>query len=464
MTKLLFFIYLLLLQSIHYQSFANDSLVVRQIKIVGNLRTKEKIIFRDMAIKVGDTLQKAKLTAVLEADRKKIFNINLFVTVKVTSEEVDNQQIDVIVEVKERLYLVVLPVFYLADRNFNEWWFERGHDLNRTIYGLYGKHSNLTGKNDQLKIRAEAGFIPNFEISYSTPYLDKTLQTTFSVGGFYGINKTMVYRTSQDKFQFFDSEKRQRERLNLYAVLARRTGFFQNQYLQITYNKTQISDTIARLNPNYFLDGRTQQKYLLISYSYVFDHRDNRQYALKGYRLSFDAIKYGLSAHDDINQFVLSGTVSQYFSLRRNFYGNYSLRAKASFPEKQPFLQTQGLGYRNDLVRGYELYVIDGRSYGLLKTNMKYRMFDKIFDLSHYLKVKQFNALPVAAYINTFFDVGYVKNNFPELNNTKFANKWLFGGGVGLDIVTWYNVVGRLNYSINGVGEKRIFFNLSREF
>ena len=464
MTKRLFFYCLLLLQIIHYQSFADDSLVVRQIKIVGNLRTKEKIILRDMAVKEGDILQKTKLTDVLEADRKKIFNINLFVTVKVISEEVDNQQIDIIVEVKERLYFVVLPVFYLADRNFNEWWYERGHDLKRTIYGIYGRHSNLTGNNDQLKIRAEAGFIPNFEIAYSTPYLDKTLQTTFSVGAFYGINKTMVYRTSKDKFQFLESEKRQRERFNLYAIFARRTGFFQNQYLQITYTNTQIADTIARLNPNYFLDGRIQQKYLLISYSYVFDRRDNRQYALNGFRLSVDAIKYGLSARDDINQFSLSGTVSQYFPLHRNFFGNYSLRVKASFPEKQPFLQTQGLGYRNDLVRGYELYVIDGQNYGLLKTNLKYRMFDKIFDLSHYLKVKQFNVLPVATYINTFFDVGYVKNKFPELNNTKFANKWLVGGGVGLDLVTWYNVVGRLNYSINGIGEKRLFINISREF
>lgn len=464
MTQRLFFICLFFLQIIHYQCFANDSLVVRQVKVVGNNRTKEKIIFRDMAVKAGDTLQKEKLTEILEADRKKIFNTNLFVTVKIRSEDVDNQQIDIIVEVKERLYFVALPVFYLADRNFNEWWYERGHDLKRTIYGLYGKHSNLTGNNDQLKIRAEIGFIPNFEIAYSTPYLDKTLQTTFSIGAFYGINKTMVYRTWQDKFQFTESEDRQRERFNLYSVISRRTGFFQNQYLQISYNQTQIADTIASLNPNYFLEGRTQQKYFLISYSYVFDRRDNRQYALRGYRLSFDATKYGLSARSDINQLNLGGTFTQYFPIYRNFYANYSLRGKMSFPEKQPFLQTQGLGYRNDLVRGYELYVIDGQSFGLIKTNLKYQIFDKIFDLSRYLKVKQFNTLPVAAYINTFFDVGYVKNNFPEINNTKFANKWLAGGGIGLDVVTWYNVVGRLNYSFNAVGEKRLFFNLSREF
>ncbi|MDZ7935640.1 MAG: hypothetical protein U5M51_11920 [Emticicia sp.] len=139
---------------------------------------------------------------------------------------VDNQQIDVIVEVKERLYLVVLPVFYLADRNFNEWWYERNRDFKRTIYGIYAKHSNLTGNNDQLRIRAEFGFVPNFELTYGSPYLDKKLTTTFLCGAFYGINKTMVYRTSQDKFQFAESEARQRERLNFYATLSRLNGIF----------------------------------------------------------------------------------------------------------------------------------------------------------------------------------------------------------------------------------------------
>ncbi|WP_064196076.1 MULTISPECIES: BamA/TamA family outer membrane protein [Emticicia] len=464
MINRLFFIGLCLVQVAFQEVFASDSLVVHQIKVIGNLRTKEKIIFRDMAIKQGDKLVKDKLSEALEADQKKIINTNLFVTVKLTSQELEDNQVDITVEVKERLYLVVLPVFYLADRNLNEWWYERNRDFRRTIYGIYARHANLTGNNDQLKIRAEVGFIPNFEIAYSTPYLDKSLQTTFSLGAFYAINKTMVYRTWQDKFQFLESENRQRERLNFYAVLSRRTGFFQNQYLQLTYNHTQIGDTIARLNPNYFLNGRTLQKYFLISYSYIFDRRDNRQYALKGYRFSFDAIKYGISAKDDVNMLSFSGTASQYIQIHKNFFANYSIRAKVSFPQRQPFLQTQGLGYRNDLVRGYELYVIDGQSYGLLKTNTKYRMLDKVFDLSRYLKVKQFNTLPVAAYINTFFDVGYVKNKFPELNNTKFANQWLVGGGVGLDVVTWYNVVGRLNYSLNQAGERRLFFNLSREF
>ncbi|WP_435357225.1 BamA/TamA family outer membrane protein [Emticicia sp. SJ17W-69] len=464
MTQRLFFICFLFLQTAYYQCFADDFVLVHDIKIEGNTRTKDKIIFREMLVKVGDTLQKAKLKEILESDRQKITNTYLFITVKVTYQEIDNQQVDITVEVKERLYLVILPVFYLADRNFNEWWYERNHDLRRTIYGIYAKHANLTGNNDQLRIRAEIGFIPNFEISYSSPYLDKKLTTTLLGGIFYGINKTMVYRTWQDKFQFLESEQQQRQRLSFYTVLSRRTGFYQNQSLQLSYSQTQIADTIARLNPNYLLDGRTKQKFFLINYSYIFDRRDNRQYALKGYRSSFEITKYGLFASDNINQLSISGTYSKYVPIGGKFYANYSFRGKVSFPQKQPFLQTAGLGYRSDLVRGYELYVIDGQSYALAKTNLKYQLIDRVFDLSKFLKIKQFNTLPVAAYLNSFIDVGYTKNNFPLLNNTKLANKRLVGGGLGLDVITWYNVVGRLNYSINGLGEKRLFFNVAREF
>ena len=62
MINRLFFIGLCLVQVAFQEVFASDSLVVHQIKVIGNLRTKEKIIFRDMAIKQGDKLVKDKLS------------------------------------------------------------------------------------------------------------------------------------------------------------------------------------------------------------------------------------------------------------------------------------------------------------------------------------------------------------------------------------------------------------------
>ncbi|WP_259017019.1 BamA/TamA family outer membrane protein [Emticicia fluvialis] len=444
--------------------FAQDSVYVRQILIKGNTRTKAKIIMREVAVREGDSLNKATLTDVLETDRRKIVNTNLFITVNIAVAEVSSTVIDVEIEVKERLYFVAYPVFYLADRNFNEWWYERRRDLSRTIFGVYSRHSNLTGNNDQLKLRAEFGFVPNFEVAYSTPYLDKELTKRISLGALYVMNKTMAYRTWQDKLQFFQSEARQRERLYLYSVFSQRKGFYQNQQLELSYTQVQIGDTIAELNPDYFLHARQKQNYFLASYAYIYDKRDNRQYALDGYLISFSAAKYGLLPTDNVNLFSLAAAYTQYLPLGKKFYANYSLRGRMSFPQKQPFLQTLGLGYRNDLVQGYELYVIDGQQYGLLKTNLKYNLFNRTFDLKRYLKIKQFNTFPLAAYLNSFIDVGYVRNRYSALNNSRLANKLITGAGIGLDVVTFYNVVGRVNYSLNGLGERRVFFAVTRDF
>jgi len=464
MNKFSFLFLLGFLQLYNCQSFAADSVFVRQVVIKGNIRTKDKIILREVGVREGDSLKKATINEVFEIDRRKIVNTNLFVTVNIATISISESVIDVEIEVKERLYFVAFPVFYLADRNFNEWWYERKRDLRRTIYGVYTKHSNLTGNNDQLKLRAEFGFVPNFEIAYSTPYLDKDLTKRVSVGVLYVMNKTMAYRTSQDKLQFFQSEAKQRERLYIYSVFSQRKGFYQSQQLELSYTQVQIGDTIAVLNPNYLLDAQQKQNYFLASYAYTYDKRDNRQYALDGYTVSFGATKYGLLPSDNIKLFSVSAGYTQYFPLGKKIYANYSVRGRMSFPKKQPFLQTLGLGYRNDLVRGYELYVIDGQSYGLVKTNLKYQLFNRTFDLKKYLKIKQFNTFPIAAYLNSFIDVGYVKNEFSALNNSRLANKVIVGAGLGLDIVTFYNIVGRLNYSLNGLGERRVFFAVTRDF
>ena len=134
-----------------------------------------------------------------------------------------------------------------------------------------------------------------------------------------------------------------------------------------------------------------------------------------------------------------------------------------SGPKRQPYLQTIGLGYRNDLVRGYELYVIDGQDYALIKNELKFRLFSiqKHFD---WIPIKQFNTIPLAAYLNTFADAAYVQNKYPELSNTRLGNKALYGAGAGLDLVTFYNIVARMNLTFNANGERRFFFNIFREF
>jgi hypothetical protein len=40
----------------------------------------------------------------------------------------------------------------------------------------------------------------------------------------------------------------------------------------------------------------------------------------------------------------------------------------------------------------------------------------------------------------------------------------LLGTGLSLDVVTFYNVVGRFSATVNGQGQRGFYFNIAQEF
>lgn len=428
----------------------------------GNIRTDASVIERELTFEAGDTLNTFLLPEVLSRCQSNIFNTNLFITVNVTTAEISENEIVVVITVKERWYILVLPVLFLSDRNFNEWWYERGRDLRRLTYGVQGRHYNLTGKADQLALKAFGGFVPYFEASYSRPYIDKKQRMGISTGVFYSTQRTMAFRTQEDKLQFLNTDERVRQRWGGYFQYNFRKNLYHTHSVNLGYNNVTVADTITRLNPNYFLNEGNNQQYTQISYTYRFDKRDNRQYALNGHLLGAGISKFGIGKNSDVNQLNMVATYTNYFPVAGKLYGDITMSGKVSLPKLQPYTLTTGLGFRNALVRGYELYVIDGQDYGLVRTNLKYELLNRTFDLKRFIKIKQFSTLPIAAYMTTYLDVGYVRNDFPEFSNTSLGNKPLIGGGVGMDIVTWYDTIGRLNYSFNQLGENKFFFSFVR--
>ena len=129
------------------------NVIVGDITVEGNHRTRTGIIMREMAIRRDDSLTAETLKEKLEIDRRKVINTNLFVTVDLlTRPNPDSVHTDIRIVVKERWYFIMLPVFQLADRNFNEWWYERKRDLSRTTYGVYLSYGNVTGRADNSRL------------------------------------------------------------------------------------------------------------------------------------------------------------------------------------------------------------------------------------------------------------------------------------------------------------------------
>ena len=455
--------------------------IIEEIKFIGNKTTKRSILTRELAIKIGDTLSKQKIDAILEKERNKIFNTNLFIfvksAIKITKNEVlpvfdvNNalihtnhiEKITVVFTLEERWYWFPIIIFELADRNFNEWWNDRGRDLGRTNFGGRLTRNNVRGRNENLSVLLQFGFTPKLSFSYQIPYIDKHQKYGLGFNVVYARNKQIAYQTDNNKLTFLKSEKILRERFQISTSITKRQNFYTTHSAELKYSRFRTNDTIIQLNPNYYLDANTQQNYMQFGYSFVHDRRDVQYYPLKGYRFEGNISKLGLSSLDDINLSSIYANIAYFKPLSKRFYSDLTVSGRGFYGDKQPYAQAQGLGYGGDLLRGYQLYVIDGQSYALVKPTIKYELF-KVEKYIKWIPLPQFRTFPVSAYLRAYTDFGYISDKNSSKTNNKLANQLLYTTGIGLDIVSFYNLVLQFDYSINKQQQTGFFFGINGAF
>ena len=245
-----------------------------------------------------------------------------------------------------------------------------------------------------------------------------------------------------------------------------RRSFFETHSFSAGYRSSEILDKVALYNPNYYTNGALQQKFGILSYSFRSEHRDVVMYPLKGYQFTGLIQRNGLGAVGDVNQWILNLTYAYHQDLKKGYYlANFS-SVYLSDPIKQPYSLFGALGYQRQIVRGYEIYVIEGPNFFVNKTTFKKKIFSTTRRWEN-MPLEQFKHVPFSIYLKSFLDVGYVQNYsyYEEKNiNTRLSDKMLVGYGTGLDIVLPYDVVFRMEYTFTREGTQGFFFNLKKEF
>jgi hypothetical protein len=77
--------------------------------------------------------------------------------------------------------------------------------------------------------------------------------------------------------------------------------------------------------------------------------------------------------------------------------------------------------------------------------------------------MKQFNKSHYSLYLGLFSDMGYVIDEQTNEHNT-LSNSLLWGNGISLDYVTYYDKLLRIEFSVNHLGEKGVFLHFSNPF
>jgi hypothetical protein len=169
--------------------------------------------------------------------------------------------------------------------------------------------------------------------------------------------------------------------------------------------------------------------------------------------------KIGLGAFETSpDVFYAKITTDWYQPIKGRWYWASNLTMKMSAGQDVPYFLNQGLGYKNDYVRTYELYVIDAMNFALVKNNLKYAILNPVTRYIPFIKNERFGKIHFALYANVFFDCAY-SWKMPENPTSFLDNKFIFGTGIGLDFVTYYDKVLRLEYGINDMGETGLFIH-----
>ena len=449
-----------------YDSLDKRVLRLNRVLIIGNKVTYDRIISRELSLKPGDTISAKNLKAVLLRDKNKIYNLKLFNTVALRTLEMPQNQIDLLVEVSERWYTFPAPIFELSDRNFNEWWQNYGHDFSRVNYGLRLYQYNFRGRNETLQLTAQFGFTRFLNLSYRIPYIDRQQKHGLTFNFLYSEPKNAAYFTNNHKLEFLSLPRTVRITRGASVEYTFRKSFYETHSFGIDLRSSSVTDTIPLLNPNYYRNGSKSQYLAALSYSFNSEHRDVIQYTLKGYQFTGFISKSGLGIGDDVNQFEVNLTYAKHIDLKKGFYFSNFSSAYVSTPTNQAYANYSALGYRKLLVRGYEVYVIEGPNFFLNKTTLKKKIFSRNWRIES-MPLEQFRYFPIAIYLKTYLDLGYVEN-YPlyrqsEINNT-FSDRLLSGVGTGIDFVTVYDTVLRFEYSFTRGGTQGFFFNIKKEF
>ncbi|WP_143308107.1 POTRA domain-containing protein [Chitinophaga vietnamensis] len=430
-------------------------LIVRNIVVLGNKRTRTSIIQREISTVPGDTIYLKDLAETLEERRKQLLNTSLFLNVTANVKNWDGNNADLVFEVWERWYTFAFPIFKLADRNFNQWWVEKGRSLDRVNIGIRGSQENLTGRNDAVNAAFQIGYTQRVALQYNLPYIDKHFHHGLGILFAYSRNREVNDSTSNNKQQFFRKDEFQRQVYVVGLSYSYRKAINTRHQVILNYNYEKVADSIAIINPNYLGKGRTSVRFIDLIYRLTYIRADSWTYPLKGFSLLGEVGKRGIGPLSDIDDIRIRLNAIKYWQLMPRTFAALGVRSQAKFGAEQPYINQQAIGYQDDYLRGLEYYVVDGTSFAILKSTLRQELLAVKLKLP--IVPKKFNQLPLRIFAKVYGDAGYAYAKFP--GNGFLNNRMLYTGGAGIDIVSFYDTCLRIEYSFNQLGQKGLFLH-----
>ena len=110
-------------------------------------------------------------------------------------------------------------------------------------------------------------------------------------------------------------------------------------------------------------------------------------------------------------------------------------------------------------LRGLDRYVVDGAAGGVLRNTLFRELFNFNIPITG---SASHDHIPIRIYATAFTDYGYAYNR--DFKDNSLVNRMLYTGGFGIDLVTFYDLSFKLDYSFNQLGQNGLFLHIRNDF
>lgn len=453
--RISFFVCFLLLMFLKTEAQNLDSLFLEKIEISGNKKTKIRVIEREIPIETGDYFSKTYLEEILVKVNNNLKNTGLFNFVNV--HLIENGELVILkIDLEERWYFWPYPILEHADRNVNAWLSD--DPLRKLNYGLSFTQYNFRGRDEILRFKVRLGYKEQFAAEYSSPAFDKNRDFGLNIKAAWFRQHKAPVQTIKNDLLFFEDENNFVKTYSDYEIgLTYRPEIYLKSYLTVGYNTMNVSDELLLQNQNYSFSENTNTDFFKVRYTFIFDKRDYIYFPTNGY--SFRISGENKFFPNQLSQkylFELITDARVFTKISNRVFLANGLVAKKSLNKPQPYFMKEGFGFEYNL-RGYEYYVIDGNNFSLNSNSLYYNILPmKIREFS-FIPFDKFRKIHYSLYANLFFDTGMVFDKYAV--DDSMLNEFLYSFGAGMNLVTYYDRVFRIDFSVNKKLEPGIYIH-----
>ncbi len=413
--------------------YPDSTFIVNDIVIVGNNKTKDFVIIREMTLQPGSYLTKGAI----KYDKNRIYSLQLFNSVDIELEPIESNKANLIVIVHERWYIYPFPIFGIKDRDWKKFY-----------YGGGIMNINFRGRNEKIFAVGNLGYEPSLFLYYRNPQIDYN-QNVF-------VETSIGYTKSENKSPSSVSYGINYSLSTISATInfGKRFGISHTLAAGVAYQIVKVSEFI----PDRLLNPWGTDAFPVLNITYKYDTRDLVDYSMYGTLINGKIYKYGLGQRNinywryyiDYRRFI---PIVNHLTLAGRTY------TALTSGNKIPSYNRVYLGY-NERIRGHFKNLHEGENVFGVSTELRFFILPPIIFKVDNIPIPEFSVWKFGIAAAIFADAGSTWYSHPSLALDKLQK----GYGFGFHFLLPYSFVLRAEYAFNEYRVGEFIFDISAAF